>query len=207
MTDAESNPNSTVMSSNDANIKADKSLKMSLTCKSLRTTFPSVKQMQTHELYSMLEGEDKNGNLVVLDVRPPEEFDVSHIKGSIRVEPSTKDLESVLEAIKTHQSDSSLSESTTVVAYCSLGFRSSDLITKLAQHCKTKVKNSEKTQSSSDQSAVPNMQMYNLEGSLFKWANENRPMVDSNDATTALCHPFNSIWGKFLRKDVRAVIS
>ena len=29
----------------------------------------------------------------------------------------------------------------------------------------------------------------NLEGSIFKWANENKPLVDSNNNVTKLVHP------------------
>lgn len=46
--------------------------------------------------------------------------------------------------------------------------------------------------------------VYNLEGSLFKWANENRPIVDRNGAITEKVHPYNSVWGKLLYSYKRA---
>ena len=94
---------------------------------------------------------------------------------------------------------SALSETPRVVAYCSLGYRSSDLISRLSQYCA-------KSSEPEIQQLTSNIQMFNLEGSLFKWANESRPMVDSNNDVTAVCHPFNAIWGKILRKEFRAKV-
>ena len=45
--------------------------------------------------------------------------------------------------------------------------------------------------------------VYNLEGSIFKWANENRPMVDVKDRKTIFTHPYNVVFGKLLRKELR----
>ena len=50
---------------------------------------------------------------------------------------------------------------------------------------------------------IENVNVYNLEGSLFKWANEKRPMVDQQGKKTIVCHPYSSIWGKFLDSDLR----
>merc|ERR1712226_992918 len=174
-------------------MKEDRSLKMSLSCKSIRSKFGNVMQMQTHELFNLMEGNDNH--VVVLDVRPPEEFDVSHIRGSLRVDPGTKDLESVLLSIRSSVQGK---PGTSVVAYCSLGYRSSEMINKLDQYVKT---------TSTNYSLPSDLQMFNLEGSLFKWANENRPMVDLKGDVTKVCHPYNVIWGKFLRKELRAIVS
>ena len=46
-------------------------------------------------------------------------------------------------------------------------------------------------------------EVFNLEGSLFKWANEGRPMVDRLGNKTLLCHPYSSVWGKFLNSELR----
>lgn len=45
--------------------------------------------------------------------------------------------------------------------------------------------------------------VYNLEGSLFKWANEGKPMVDINNRVTVYVHPYNAIWGKLLEKKLQ----
>lgn len=45
--------------------------------------------------------------------------------------------------------------------------------------------------------------MYNLEGSIFKWANENRQMVDHKNRSTVYAHPYNAVFGKLLKKELR----
>uniref|UniRef100_K1QEU7 Uncharacterized protein n=1 Tax=Magallana gigas TaxID=29159 RepID=K1QEU7_MAGGI len=40
--------------------------------------------------------------------------------------------------------------------------------------------------------ASTNLSVYNLEGSLFKWANENRHMVNIRGETTKFAHPYNA---------------
>ncbi|MFD2255386.1 rhodanese-like domain-containing protein [Luteolibacter algae] len=69
-----------------------------------------------------------------------------------------------------------------VVVYCSVGYRSSALAERLG-------------------SSVP--QALNLEGSIFKWANEGRPLVKDNQPTTRV-HPYNKKFGKMLRKSLHA---
>lgn len=72
-----------------------------------------------------------------------------------------------------------LAPSTPIVVYCSVGYRSGMLARKLRAAGFTNVRN--------------------LEGSLFAWANENRPMVnDFGPADGA--HPFNIWWGRYLDK-------
>jgi hypothetical protein len=43
----------------------------------------------------------------------------------------------------------------------------------------------------------------NLEGSIFQWANEGRP-VYRDAAEVQQVHPYDGIWGKLLDKDLRA---
>ena len=50
---------------------------------------------------------------------------------------------------------------------------------------------------------IPDVEVYNLEGSLFKWANESRPMVDHKDRPTSCVHPYNVVWGKLLHSHLR----
>ena len=66
-----------------------------------------------------------------------------------------------------------------IVVYCSVGYRSSILARKLQDMGFTKV--------------------YNLEGSIFKWANEDRPLVQ-NQTTGYKVHPYNAHWGRLLER-------
>ena len=56
---------------------------------------------------------------------------------------------------------------------------------------------------SSDSSLANRISVHNLEGSLFKWANESRPMVDGRDEPTIFAHPYSAVWGKLLKPELR----
>jgi rhodanese-related sulfurtransferase len=73
-----------------------------------------------------------------------------------------------------------------VVVYCSVGYRSA----KIAQQL--------------EESGFTNV--YNLEGSIFQWANEGNP-VFRGDRPTSRVHPYNANWGRLLKSQYRAVIS
>ncbi len=68
-----------------------------------------------------------------------------------------------------------------VVAYCSVGYRSARLVAQLQAQGFT--------------------QVYNLEGSLFQWANEGRPLEVTGQPTDQV-HPYNAVWGLLLQPSV-----
>ncbi|HEX4945822.1 MAG TPA: rhodanese-like domain-containing protein [Blastocatellia bacterium] len=70
-----------------------------------------------------------------------------------------------------------------IVTYCAVGYRSSVLADKLRQQGFTNVAN--------------------LEGSIFQWANEGRPLY-KGEALVQQVHPFDTKWGQMLKPDVRA---
>ena len=73
-----------------------------------------------------------------------------------------------------------------IVTYCSVGARSSAFAARLQQ------------------AGYPHVS--NLEGSLFQWANEGRPMESEGHPVTVV-HPFNAVWGSLLRKECRAPLA
>ncbi|HEX8280603.1 MAG TPA: rhodanese-like domain-containing protein [Chthoniobacterales bacterium] len=73
-----------------------------------------------------------------------------------------------------------------IVAYCSIGYRSARFARTLQAAGFTNVRN--------------------LEGSIFKWANEGRP-VFRGDARVAEVHPYNSTWAMFLDGKYRARVA
>ncbi|XP_033747752.1 uncharacterized protein LOC117332816 [Pecten maximus] len=132
--------------------------------------------------------------LVLLDCRPEEEFVISHLKGSVRVD-FDKDL---IEIIKTLPQDLQPVKNlgnTDIVCYCSIGYRSSTVADKFQKYMKA---NTASLRPGSEFPAV-----FNLEGSLFKWANESRHMVDIDGRTTTFAHPYNAMWGKLLNAELR----
>ena len=73
-----------------------------------------------------------------------------------------------------------------IVVYCSVGYRSARIAEQLKQAGFSFV--------------------YNLEGSIFQWANEGRP-VFKDDRPTLLVHPYNPLWGRLLKSEYRAQVA
>ena len=70
-----------------------------------------------------------------------------------------------------------------IVTYCSVGYRSAEYARKLRQAGFTDVRN--------------------LEGSVFEWANEKRPLVGDGHPASQV-HPYNKTWGLLLEPAHRA---
>lgn len=72
-----------------------------------------------------------------------------------------------------------------IVVYCSVGYRSSATARKLRE------------------AGLGNV--WNLEGSIFAWANEGRPVYrGKEELTPAKVHPFDKKWGQLLKAEYRA---
>src|ERR1043166_3016466 len=97
---------------------------------------------------------------VLLDVRTEEEWNVSHLAGARRVDPNSS----------TEKVAAEISKETPVVTYCAVGYRSGELATKLREAGFSNVRN--------------------LEGSIFQWANEHRPLVREAQPVT-IVHPYS----------------
>ncbi len=75
-----------------------------------------------------------------------------------------------------------LDRSRRVVVYCSVGWRSGLL---------------------ADRLRVAGFEVYNLEGGVFQWANEGRPMVTRGGEVARRVHPYDAVWGRLLRPERR----
>ena len=120
-------------------------------------------------------------DLVIFDVRKEKEFAVSHIEGSIRIDPDTK-----AEEFAAQYADQL--EGKTVVFYCSVGRRSSAL----ASRVDSIIENSEAAAS------------YNLTGGVFSWRNQERSLVDQASESTTKVHPYNFYTGRLI-EDRKAI--
>lgn len=147
-------------------------LAWSTVLESIRQEYPSVPQITTDSLASWLADPSATQPLL-LDVREPAEYAVSHLPGAIRVSPDGSG----------GQALAGLDKDTPIVTYCSVGYRSSALAQRLRETGYTNV--------------------VNLEGSLFRWANEGRP-VYRDAARTSQVHPYNALWGTLLKNDLHA---
>ncbi|HMG03953.1 MAG TPA: rhodanese-like domain-containing protein [Chthoniobacterales bacterium] len=138
----------------------------------LHHRFPKIEWITTAQLADWLADRQRQ-QPVLLDVRTEGEWNVSHLPGARRVDPSAA-LENVI---------SGMPKETSIVTYCAVGYRSGALATKLREAGFTNVRN--------------------LEGSIFQWANEHRPLM-REDKPVTIVHPYSSLWGRLLTDDVRA---
>lgn len=104
---------------------------------------------------------------LLLDTRSDDEYAVSHL---LSAQPAVSEGQA-LDALK------DVSKEKLIVVYCSVGYRSSAMADRLAAHGYTNV--------------------YNLEGSIFEWANEGRPVYRGDRQVTQV-HPYDSTWGGLL---------
>jgi rhodanese-related sulfurtransferase len=106
-------------------------------------------------------------NPLLLDIREKEEFEISHIKNAVfsgYYDFSVDQLESV-------------SKDTTIVVYCSVGFRSSKVAQKLIEAGFKDVRN--------------------LYGGIFKWINQERVIIKESTPTDSI-HTYNKRWGRYI---------
>lgn len=112
---------------------------------------------------------DTAENIVFLDARAFEEYEVSHIENAIWVGYDSFSLESIEELEK---------EKKTVV-YCSIGYRSEKITEILLDQGFTDV--------------------HNLLGGIFEWKNSGNSVVDETEEDTEDVHAFDKIWGIWLK--------
>ena len=133
--------------------------------------FPEVPGLTTRELAERL-ASDAPG-VVLLDARTAGEFAVSHLPGAHHV-GSDAAAASRLAAS---------APGVTVVAYCSVGYRSAALVERLR--------------------GMGHANAVNLEGSIFRWAAQGRPVHRGADRV-AQVHPYDDAWGALLPRPLWA---
>lgn len=74
-----------------------------------------------------------------------------------------------------------------IIVYCSVGYRSGAFGQRLVEAGFTRVSN--------------------LEGGIFRWAIEGRPLVDMEGRKVKVVHPYNPTWGRLLKPEVRASLN
>ena len=169
----------------DAPDISNESFTLRMLFNTIRAKFPHACQLSTETLQLWLNDENTAKSVLLLDVRESEEYEISTMPNTIHVLPSQNDLSFVLDKIK----NSGISK---VVAFCSLGYRSSMMAQKIYTELKT-----------DPDFNISSVEIYNLEGSIFKWANEDRKVVDKDGHDTKFVHPYNMVWGKFLDSEKR----
>ncbi len=138
----------------------------------VRERFPDVTQVSTVQLSEWLAAPEAE-RPILLDARSPDEFEVSHLPNA---RPAADEAQALEELRGTAQSRR-------IVAYCSVGWRSSALAQKLKARGYANVSN--------------------LEGSIFQWANEGRPVYRDGQQVSQV-HPFDAKWGRLLKAELRS---
>lgn len=117
---------------------------------------PDVEWIGGASLAAQLE---EGADVMLIDVRPQEEYDVSHLPGAQRLGTAP-------------------GPGQAVVVYCSLGVRSADYAERLRSE---------------------GVDVRNLDGGIFAWANAGRP-IENEEGATREVHPYNRFFGLFLEE-------
>lgn len=104
---------------------------------------------------------------LLIDVRTRQEYQVSHLPGAVWGE-GPRQLENILKERTKHD---------VIVLYCSVGVRSSRAAARLIKSGYRRV--------------------FNLQGSIFQWANERRPVLRDGKPVDVV-HPYDERWGVLL---------
>ncbi len=151
-----------------------RSLVFNLLKRLISLKFPDVESITPQALAQWLEDASKI-QPVLFDARSEAEYEISHLCHARRIDPELSDL-SVL---------ADVSFQTPLVVYCSIGYRSAAVASRLLQ--------------------VGFSRVYNLEGSIFQWVNEGKA-VYKDEQTKSVVHPYNWLWGKLLKLQYRGKI-
>ncbi|MEL6440875.1 MAG: rhodanese-like domain-containing protein [Cyanobacteria bacterium J06621_8] len=117
--------------------------------------FPKVEGITVKDLQQL---QQQGQELILIDVRSPGERAVSYIPGAI----STKEFESNLEQYR----------QTTIIAYCTIGYRSGKYAQEMQQQ---------------------GVKILNLEGSLLAWSHVQGQLINAQGATNQV-HVFAPKW-------------
>jgi rhodanese-related sulfurtransferase len=138
----------------------------------IEQSHPTAHHLSTDSLATLL-ADSTAPQPILLDTRPPEEYRVSHLQGARRLDPDAT----------TFPMLNGVPRDTLIVAYCSVGYRSSGIVERLQEAGFTNV--------------------YNLKGSIFRWANEGRPVYRDSQPVKQV-HPYDRVWGQLLDDELRA---
>lgn len=132
----------------------------------LALNFPNVKSMNISQFRQWLD--NQTSTPLILDARSQEEYAVSHLKSAQLIEVDNSDI-AVLPEIPLN---------TSIVVYCSVGYRSARVVQQLQQ--------------------AGHQNVFNLSGGIFEWVNQGEPVFKDNHPVEVV-HPYNFLWGRLLK--------
>ena len=138
--------------------------------KYLKRQFPDVKNITVTDLKAKV---DNKEDILIIDTRTAEEYNVSFIPEAKHLSYKSSEAE-VEEFLAENQAE----RRDLIVCYCSLGYRSSVL----AQNIRSYNRDLQ-------------VDVCNLEGSIFQWVNSDFSVENPSGDTVHCAHPFNYMWG------------
>jgi len=117
---------------------------------------------------SVVDLKKQETEVVILDARELEEYEVSHIPNAQYIGYDKLEKKKLKEIPKDAK----------IVLYCSIGYRSEKIGEKLQKMGYTDV--------------------HNLYGSIFEWVNAGNEVVDKNEKPTDLIHTYNKNWSQWV---------
>ena len=129
----------------------------------------TVALIRPEQLYDQLQD---SSSIILLDTRELNEFNVSHIKGSIHVGYKQFNMKSL----------DSFPFEAKVVVYCSVGYRSERIGEQLLE--------------------AGYKYVQNLYGGVFQWVNMGYSLYDIDNQQTLKVHAYSPKWGAWLEKGV-----
>ncbi|MGB3076518.1 MAG: rhodanese-like domain-containing protein [Chitinophagales bacterium] len=131
-----------------------------------------LQKMLAHSVreISVKEVAAKQSNVIFLDAREKEEYDVSHLNNAVAVGYDHFNLATVKNIAKDQR----------IVVYCSVGYRSEKVAEQLVNAGYSHVTN--------------------LYGGIFEWINEDHPVYDLSGKPTEKVHAYDVTWGIWLKK-------
>jgi rhodanese-related sulfurtransferase len=114
----------------------------------------------------------RQGEVTVVDARDPHEYAVSHLAGSLNIPyKQVRADPAILQQVPKDRP---------VVTYCTIGWRSGMVASKLIQAGYSDV--------------------YNLKGSLIHWFNMGGTVVKDDGEEVQRIHPFNDDWARYITR-------
>lgn len=157
--------------------KLRETLTMESITRKIVSKFKNVKHITTEDLAGWLSQPDNKKVILLVDARTPKEFEISHL-------PNARNLQTVDEVKNFLATMATPPER--IVLYCSVGYRSADLASRV------------------EDAKITDIPVQNLLGSIFSWANEGRPLTKADNQPAEKVHPFDSKWSRLLDNKYRA---
>ena len=139
----------------------------------VKIKYREINQTTPGELQQMLESPIAT-TLKLVDVRTREEYEVSHLPNAEHLSP-----DAALSEWETSYRDANGG----FILYCAVGYRASQVARRLIRNGMTNISI--------------------LDGSIFEWANQGRPLQCGGDCTK-LVHPYHSSSSRLLKPEHRA---